>query len=406
MLAGDPVLHGYVTALLNEVPYQGAVRDVDGDDELVPPGPGAALAALVRGWTGVCGHDHEDGSRLILLFENLHWADASTLGAIGELVRSLDHAPVWVVGTLDPATSTVTPEDLAGAAASSRLDVVPVGRVQDAAWRAVAESLLGERHADELEALITTCSGRLPLAAAELVNLLLDEGVLIGDNGAWRLAADLGGEPRESPCSLDDILARRIAALHGSARRVVVAASVMGHTFDVAILAEVVDEPVAVLEPVLHELLERGFVRFLPAYWFESRRERDLVLWAQGARRGVFQLGSRRLGDALLRSLPAERTLALHRRVADAIERTHPGPRATHHAETIAGHLLAAGEEARALAWVVRSCERALRLGAVASAAAVAEIGLRLCEWGEGTEARWRATFQRALAARDGGPPA
>ncbi len=402
LLDGDPALKRYVSALLDGGSSGGMVGR-DAEQGGGPWGPGWALSTLVQKWPEVCRHRHDGDHRLILLLENLHWADDSTLEAIRGLASCLADTRVWVVCTLDVGVRTLTAEELAGAQARSRVDILRVERLEDAAVREVGEALVAASEAEEVSDFVAARSAGLPLAAAELLNLLCDEGLLVSANTSWRLAGRLADGPPDELGSLDEVLARRIAALYGSSRRVAVAASVMGQLFDVTTLAAVVNESLAVLEPVLYELLQRGFVRFLPTYWFESRRERDLVLWGRGARRGVFQLGSNGLAGALVQSIPWERRVVLHRRIADVLAAAGPGSDGTGHAEAVAGHLIAAGEEERALPWIARACERALALGAFASAAAAAELGLGLCAGVEPAEPRWRATFTEAAAARSSG---
>lgn len=403
VLADDPTLDRWVTTLLDE----GSERDAR--SAAAPPGrtslgPGQALGKVVQRWGEACCGQPDDSSRLILLFENLQWADASTLEAVRDLTADLARSPVWIVGTVDPGVRRLTADDVCDDAGRSRLDIVQVDRVEASALREVGESLLPEPQARYLNELLTARSGGLPLAVTELVNLLCDEGLLaIGEDG-WVLKERPPDESTAGLDTLDDIMARRIAALHDSSRRVAVAASVMGQRFDVEALAQVVNEPLTVLEPVLHELLKRGFVRFLPTHWFESRRERDLVLWGEGARRGVFQLGSRRLSGALLRSLPQERKTILYRRVARTLQEAGPGRIGTGYAESVAGQLLAAGDDAEALPWVARACDRAVALGAFASAKVVGEVGLDLADRVAELDPRWTSSFRRALEVGGGRP--
>jgi predicted ATPase len=191
---------------------------------------------------------------------------------------------------------------------------------------------------------------------AEAINLLWDEGVLAaGEAGHWSLTRSLspGGLP---PADFEEMIRLRIRRLPTSTRRLASLAAVMGHCFEVHLLQEAADEHAVVVEIGLELLLERWLIRQFAHSWTSTRRERDIVLWARGARRGSFEFSHKRIRSALCGELNPLRRQAMHGQAAEALERLRGG----RDAEALAYHWVAAGEWERALAPLEAAMERAL----------------------------------------------
>lgn len=332
------------------------------------------LEVVCRSGSPEAGHDP-----LVLFLDDLHFADRDTLDLLGFLCATMDQGPIWILGAcrpdgLDrdhPLNQIVRRGEKTG-----RASVVEVERLGAAALEEIAASLVGEAQAAELAGFLAERSGGLPLAAAELINHLWDEGELVaGGTGRWRLASPL--RDLDLPAEeLDDLIRRRVRRLPSSTRRLASFAAIMGQTFDAQLLQKAEEEHVAVVEIGLELLLRRWLVRQFAYVWTSSRRERDIVLWAKGTRRGSFEFAHTRIRSALYHELNPIRRQAMHTAVANTLERLQ-GDRT---GEEMVYHLLAGGQWERALTPLRRAVERALSVMAVHTARHYCDRALEILE--------------------------
>lgn len=257
---------------------------------------------------------------LLLVLDDLHWADEETLVLLSRLPERLADLPVLVVGTFRPAEA----DGMAGALAwlarhePVRIDLAGLAGAEVAAL--VRASCAAEVGAGALAAIAERTGGN-PFFARETARLLDAEGP---DAAA-----------RAVPAGVGDVLRRRFAALPGPALTVLRHAAVAGPETDVRVLAELSggDED-AVLDAV-----EAGLAAGL------------VTEPAPGRMRFAHAL----VRDTLSAELSATRRNRLHGRIAAAMERHAPGE-----VGVIAHHYLEAGTDP----------ERAVRYATLAAVAA------------------------------------
>jgi len=175
---------------------------------------------------------------------------------------------------------------------------------------------------------------------------------------------------------------------------------VAGVTFDVELLQRAGREHLGVVEISVESLLEHCLIRHYARRWNEDPRERDLVLWAQGARRGTFEFAHPRIHQVIYEDLPPKRRAPLHGDVARALaERHEPGHHDT--PERVAFHYLAAGRPGAALPYLRAAAEEALAQGQGRTAERLVKLGLEaLSEAGAGDErAAWEELARRSAEA-------
>ncbi|HEX6201776.1 MAG TPA: BTAD domain-containing putative transcriptional regulator [Thermoanaerobaculia bacterium] len=269
-----------------------------------------------------------------LFVDGLHHADAATWQALADLLDAAADLPVWLVATADGGAAggegagTAAGGDAAPAAGAARTlaghpraDRLRPSPLTAAEIGEIAAALLGAGEAAErLAAPLVAASGGLPLAVVERINALSDDGVLV-PIGERRWA--LEGDPAASPAAglpLAELIARRVQRLPSSTRRLLSLAAVIGPTFDAELLQRAAGEHLAVVEIALEVLLERRLVRQVARRWSASPRERDLVMWAQGARRGGFEASHELVRGAVLAGLPDAALRRIHGEVAAALE--------------------------------------------------------------------------------------
>ncbi len=172
-----------------------------------------------------------DGSPVVLLLDDLHWADDASLDALGQLLKDVQ-GPVLALLGARPALLERRADWGAALARHERLTLPPLDAAQGAA---LAQSLLQRLGAvpDALATLIEQQSAGNPFYAEELVMLLIDRGVIergTGDETDWIFHPDRV-EAGRLPTTLTAVLQARLDALDGPQRRALQMASVIGPVF-------------------------------------------------------------------------------------------------------------------------------------------------------------------------------
>lgn len=333
--------------------------DPEGRDRLAE-----AVWQLLRRLTTPTGR--RPGRPVLLLLDDLHLADRPTLGLLERLVAKLSSAPVWIVATAATGWRAEAVDPLSGlrprAHKGREVAEVFLDRLDEDAVKQIARKLVGAGEAGDLARLYLHHTGGLPFAIAELTNLLADEGVLArAPHGGWTATSPLGQVRLPETATVQEIILRRVSHLPTSTRRLLTLASVLGPGFDAVLLREVEREHMTVVEVALEVLLDRSLVRHSVGQWFASRRERDIVLWANGARRGNFEFSHEIVRRTLYDSLSRTRRRVLHRQVAEVIEQRAGDDRESC-CEILAYHYSRSGAWDRAVGYLKMAAERAFRL--------------------------------------------
>ena len=184
----------------------------------------------------------------VLVLEDLHWADPTSLRLTVELAELAAGRPLLVLATTRPGAG---PEVAALAARreTRQLELRPLS--PDAAT-ALASSLIGGQVAGpEVFATVLATADGNPLFLEERLSSLLETRTLIREQGAWRLRRTDGPEV---PQVLERLVRSRVDRLGPAAQEAIRAAAVLGAEFTAPLLAAVLDRQPAALAPVLDEL--------------------------------------------------------------------------------------------------------------------------------------------------------
>jgi class 3 adenylate cyclase len=188
---------------------------------------------------------------LVLAFEDVHWAEATFLELVEHLAQEAE-GPVLLVCLARPEFLE-TREDWGERAGAIRIALEPldegdVGRV--------LEQLLGQAQVDEeVRARIATASEGNPLFVEQLLEMMVEEGLLRRADGTWVAAGDLS--TLSMPPTIHALLAARLESLSTDEREVIDAASVVGQIFVEGAIEELVSERVRENVPDLLEALVR-----------------------------------------------------------------------------------------------------------------------------------------------------
>ena len=163
---------------------------------------------------------------VVVLFEDIHWAEATFLELIEHLVVTADDTCLLLVCTSrhellerHPAWST-----------SPGMSRIELERLSEDETAAVAEHLLGRTGLDDrVRARILSVAEGNPLFVEQLLSMLVDEGLIVFDGGCWRATAEI--DRVVVPPTIQALLAARLDYLEADERAVVEPASVIGAVF-------------------------------------------------------------------------------------------------------------------------------------------------------------------------------
>ncbi len=262
---------------------------------------------------------------LVLAFEDLHWADPTSLDVLQALAERGARAPLLIVATTRPEFRP--PWKLRSHHGVISLAPLDAGEVA----RMVGE--IASRHAlsKDVIAGVSERSGGVPLFVEEVTRLLLERG-------------EAGGV-QAIPPTLQQSLAARLDRL-GSAREIAQIGAVLGRGFSHALLQAVAVPD----EPALRAALDR-------------LADAELLFVEGVAPHASYRFKHALIQDAAYDSLLKSRRQTLHRRAAEVLLAS-PAPEA----EALAHHFTQAGQTDLAIEWWGKAGDQALRRSAFAEA--------------------------------------
>ena len=224
---------------------------------------------------------------LLIVIDDLHWADSSTLLALGSLTVQLFSYPIiWLLGRR-PVPSSPQLEALIERLTADGGTRLQLGPLSADASASLAHDLLGRQPDPGAERLIARAQGN-PLY---LVEILRDTGLQID-------AASLRDPDTEAARSLTSVVTDHLRSLSEDARRLIKVAAVLGQRYSVTELAAIVGQPASELLTPVGEALSADVI---------AEDGEQLAFVHDLFRRVVYD------------ELPASVRLALHRDAATAL---------------------------------------------------------------------------------------
>jgi class 3 adenylate cyclase/DNA-binding SARP family transcriptional activator/predicted ATPase len=307
---------------------------------------------------------------LIVVCEDLHWADPTSLELLERLLALTDRLPLLFICVFRPQTERGCwriKETAARHYAHRHTDLV-LGPLSDAESEILAGHLLRvEGLSPCLRARILDRSEGNPFYVEEILRSLIEDGSIVHDapTGRWYAARDVDRIP--VPDTLHGLLVARIDRLEVRSRHVLQLAAVIGRIFSYPVLAAVAAEDargIGVDDLEAHlAVLQRA----------QMIRERSGV----PEREYIFKHELTR--EAAYNSLLRRERCGYHRRVAQALERLYPN-RIEEQVERLAYHWERAEEPGAAIDYLMRAGTQARAAYANREAIAHLERGLALVE--------------------------
>lgn len=264
---------------------------------------------------------------LVLLLDDIHWADESSLLLLQNIAPKLESLPVLIIGTYRDLELDVNRplarvlDDLVRRRLTHRISLK---RFSEEGVRVLLERLGGSAPPEPLVTTIFEETDGNPFFVEEVFRHLADEGRVFDAGGGWRSDLDIGEV--EVPESLRLVIGRRLERLSQGARKALTAAAVIGRTFEFRLLEAVAGLGDDELLDAIEDAQQLNLIEPLSTSSLETR----------------YEIVHELIRQTLLSGVSAPRQQRLHLKVAEAIEEMHaeePGERAAE----ILNHLYRSG---------------------------------------------------------------
>ena len=213
----------------------------------MPPGDRSELFGALRAFFQAIA---EKGT-VLMVFEDLHWADEGLLDFIEELVERTTAHPIFVLALARPELLERRQDWGVG---RKRTLGMHLGRLDEESMRGLVEGLAPGLPAD-LVGRIAERSAGVPLHAVEFVRMLLNTGQLTAAVDGYRFEGD--SEELAIPDSVNAAIGARLDRLDTRAQELIKDAAVLGVSFTLAALARLRSSDAEELEPDLRDLVRR-----------------------------------------------------------------------------------------------------------------------------------------------------
>ncbi|HEU0121772.1 MAG TPA: protein kinase [Bryobacteraceae bacterium] len=307
---------------------------------------------------------------ILLFFDDLHWADLSTVDLLTYLASQFSGMRLLIVVTYRPSDMLLANHpflavkpDLQARGLLRELPLSFLGEPEIAQYLSL--EFPGHRFPAGFPRLIQAKTEGSPLFMADLVRYLRDKSVIETESGAWTLARGLPDIERDLPESVRGMIERKITQLQEEDRKLLSAASVQGYEFDSAVLVRVLGSDPDWVEERL-ETLDRvySFVKLVREATFPNQ---ELTL----RYRFVHVLYQ----NALFGDLRATRRATLSREVAQALEAFH-GAKSSSAANELAVLWESARDFGKAAGYFALAARQAGKVFADSECAVLAQRGL------------------------------
>ena len=332
-----------------------AMRPTAEESEFLAALPAQQLRAQLFAKVGSLLEHFAQQRPIVLVIEDMHWADATSLELLEYLLPLIERTPLAIVGLFREQPDDAHNVFLRAAQSryAERLVPVRLAPLSESASLAMVSQLLSlpDLPASLRHLILTKAEGN-PFFVEEVIRTLIERGALMhsGRNGAdGRWVATPLIEHISVPDTLQGLLAARLDRLPDETKRVAQLASVIGRVFPYRVLLKIADGH-AGLEADLDHLEREDLIR-------ERAREPELEY--------IFKHALTQ--DVAYQSLLTPRRRHLHRRVGEAMESLF-GQRISEFSSIIGQHFLHGEQWDKAAARLIDAGDGAARLFANAEA--------------------------------------
>jgi len=299
---------------------------------------------------------------LLLVFEDLHWIDGETQGALDHLVEGIASARILLLTNYRPEYQL----EWGNKTYYTQIKLASLGRAEA---EALLTTLTGEPATPAASAPLATLRASIldrtagtPFFMEEVVQAMFEEGALVRDaSGRISLRAGTPGV-REIPATVQGVLGARIDRLTAEEKALLQQLAVIGREFPLGLAEAVVGLAEDRIHPLLEALQRKEFVYEQPAY-----PEIDYVF-----KHALTQ-------EVAYNSLLSDRRKDIHERTARAIETRHAAAIEDHYG-ALAHHYSRSENIDKAIEYLELAGLQAIERSAVADATGYLRTALSLLE--------------------------
>ena len=309
---------------------------------------------------------------LVLILEDLHWSDYSTLDLISHLATQRQRAHLMLIGTYRNVELSVSGHPLKAVKqellAKQQCEELPLEYLTEAA---VSEYLSvrfpRHRFPTGLARLIHDRTDGNPLFMVNAAEYLLESGLIVERANGWDLVGDIDNFEIGVPDNIKQMIERQVDHLGLEKKLTLEAASVAGVEFSTPALAAGLEEDPDVVEARCSELArQRQFIQDCGVHELPTKE----VVTRYGFVHALYQ-------NVLYERLPAARRVQLHRLIAERGEEVY-GERAVEIAAELAMHFERGRDYKRAIHYLKQGAENAIRRFAYQEAVGLARHAIDL----------------------------
>jgi len=257
---------------------------------------------------------------LVVMFDDIHWAEPAFLDLVDHLADWTRDAPILLICLARQELLDARPAWGGGKHTATTIQLEPLSDDESAALIA---NLLGSAGLDEaVGRRIAAAAEGNPLFVEEMLEMMIDDGLLVRRNSHWEPTGDLASVA--VPPTIQALLSARLERLGSDERSVMERGSVEGKVFHRGAVLELAPEPIRpAIAAHLMGLVRKELVRpDRPTFAGEE----------------AFRFRHLLIRDAAYQAMPKETRADLHERFAAWLERA-AGERLTEYEEIVAYHL-------------------------------------------------------------------
>jgi predicted ATPase/class 3 adenylate cyclase len=283
---------------------------------------------------------------LLLILDDLHWADDASLDLLQFLLDSVREVPLLILGITRPIEGGVLAQILGGIDKRlgyhfERIDLKTLR--PDQSEQLLSGLLTLPDFPGDLRDQIVQRSAGIPFYLEEILRMLIDDRVIFLENGVWRLNPKTEDSSLGVPTNLQALILTRFDRLEENQRRVLQLASIIGREFDFKLLNEVLPAfQENDLREILSSLIDRAFVIPNPDTPSEYSFRHALT------------------SDAIYSTLLRRERQELHGQVGEAIEKLYVD-QLNEHVYLLARHFSWSPNRERALHYLILAGKKAAR---------------------------------------------
>jgi len=231
---------------------------------------------------------------VLLVFEDAHWADASSLELMEKMIAAAEHQALLVV-------ITFRPEFKAPWSSYSHLSSLPLSKISRSSIRRIIEGIVKGKELPNVvvDQIIQKTDG-IPLFIEELTRMIIESDLLVEKEDRYVLQGEL--KNLEIPSTLQASLLARLDRLQ-SARQIAQTAAAIGRQFEQQLLLHVMQIEPVLLQQALQQLVDAEMI-------FRSGSDDN--------HQYIFKHAL--IQDAAYESLLKSERQNIHRRIADVME--------------------------------------------------------------------------------------